>query len=376
MMNTAGLAAEDVEAVEERAAILEHDAGLSRSEAEEKAVGKAENRAREGLHEGHNRDTIGPYTGHNEAPRGPDINTPSKPAAAVPTAHPAPIAADPLAAWIAEGIAVLGTYESGAAIATGEDYRKAFTKDLREVASLREGRGDAAGRAKGTKIERFRFIPGDAGLLCIDIDMGHEDGGNGLSAFYVFFMHLGLTLPDYLKDIPAGSFPCYTKTPGGGFHLHFKYKGAKRYPHQYLAQGVEVFHFGNALTAPGSKKATGDYTLFGTLAQAPTLPAVIENRLIPYQDARPGAVKPRFTYERPDWQKTPPPMTMIAQWAVEDGNFDGRNRLCFEIARRAARTDYGYTAEEVEDFLKSYPQTAGHAQIRDAVKSAFKGRSK
>jgi len=370
MMNLDGLAADRAEAITERAAILEYDTGLSRPEAEAQAEKWATNRPQLD----HKKATIRPQMGHKQATGAPDIKTPTQPETDAPTARLAPLPSDPLAAWIAEGIAVLGTYESGAAIATGEDYRKAFTKDFGEVAALRDGRGDAVGRAKGTRIERFRFIPGDAGLLCIDIDMGHEDGGDGLAAFYVYFMQLGLTLPDYLKDIGAGSFPCYTKTPGGGFHLHFKYKGAKRYPHQYLAQGVEVFHFGNALTAPGSKKATGDYILFGTLAQAPTLPSVIENRLIPYQDAKPGSVKPRFTYERPDWQKTPPPLSMIAQWAYGDGNFDGRNRLCFEIARRAARTDYGYTAEEVEDFLRSYPLTTGHKQIRDAVHSAFKGR--
>ena len=57
-----------------------------------------------------------------------------------------------------------------------EDYRKAFIKDFAEISTLREGRGDLAGRAQGIKIKGFRFIPRDAGLLCIDIDMGHEDG--------------------------------------------------------------------------------------------------------------------------------------------------------------------------------------------------------
>jgi len=68
-----------------------------------------------------------------------------------------------------------------------EDYRKAFINDLAEIAALREGRGDLAGWAQGAKIEGFRFIPGDAGLLCIDIDMGCADGGNGLASFYAFF---------------------------------------------------------------------------------------------------------------------------------------------------------------------------------------------
>jgi len=225
-----------------------------------------------------------------------------------------------------------------------EDCRKAFIKDLAEIATLREGRGDLAWCAQGVKIERFRFIPGDAGLLCIDIDMGCEGGANGLASFYAFFAQRGLALPDYLQHIQAGSFPCYTKNPSGGFHSHFKHKGMKR------------------------------YILVGSFAQAPTLPAIIENSLTPYQDEKPGVVKPHFIYERPDWQKIPPPLSMIPQWDYVEENFDGWNRLRFEIARRAARTDYGYTATEVEDFLRSCPQTAGHKQIKDAVKSAFKGR--
>ena len=44
-----------------------------------------------------------------------------------------------------------------------EDYRKAFIKDLAEIAALREGRGDLAGWAQAVKIEvsqsviNFRF---------------------------------------------------------------------------------------------------------------------------------------------------------------------------------------------------------------------------
>ena len=91
-----------------------------------------------------------------------------------------------------------------------EDCRKAFIKDLAEIATLREGRGDLAWCAQGVKIERFRFIPGDAGLLCIDIDMGCEGGANGLASFYAFFAQRGLALPDYLQHIQAGFFPCYT----------------------------------------------------------------------------------------------------------------------------------------------------------------------
>jgi hypothetical protein len=88
-----------------------------------------------------------------------------------------------------------------------EDCRKAFINDLAEIAALREGRGDLAGWAQSVKIERFRFIPRHAGLLCIDIDMGCADGINGLASFYAFFAQAGLALPHYLQNIQAGSFP-------------------------------------------------------------------------------------------------------------------------------------------------------------------------
>jgi len=99
----------------------------------------------------------------------------------------------------------------------------------------------------------------------------------------IFFVQRGLALPDYLQNIQAGSFPCYTKNPSAGFHFYFKHKGMKR------------------------------YILVGSFAHAPTLPAIIENSLTPYQDKMSGIVKPHFIYERPDWQKIPPPLSMIVQ---------------------------------------------------------------
>ena len=76
----------------------------------------------------------------------------------------------------AQGIHLIGAYESGAMIAKQEPEN--FTKDPTEVTALIEGRGDRQGRARGTRIERFYFIPKDAGLICLDIDRkpGKVDG--------------------------------------------------------------------------------------------------------------------------------------------------------------------------------------------------------
>lgn len=329
MINLDALTIDEREIFHERAAILEYEAGKPRGEAEAQAY------------------------------------------QAIIDARPAGLmTGDPLLYWIAQGIRVIGAYPTGAAIASGEDYPAAFTTDPEDIKGLREGLGDSKGRAKGTPINRFRFIPGDAELICFDLDRGHADGGDGIKSFYALFKREGLLLPDYLADIER--FPCHTRTPSGGVHLHFKYTGTIQYKHQYFTRDVEVFHFGNTLTAPGSRKESGDYRLYGTLDAAPILPPIIERRLTNNENT-PANIIPRFTYDRPE-RKGPPSLDMIADWAIRDGNYNGKNRLCFEIARRAARTDYEYTAAEVESYLQTLPQTAGHKQIRDAVQSAFKGK--
>jgi hypothetical protein len=63
---------------------------------------------------------------------------------------------------------------------------------------------------------------------------------------------------------------------------------------------------------------------------------------------------------------------MIAEWAEQDGAYSGKNELCHEIALRAARADYNYSADQVIAFLQSHPRTEGHEQIKDAVLSAFR----
>jgi hypothetical protein len=161
------------------------------------------------------------------------------------------------------GIPLIGAYPSGAAIGKGKGYAAAFTTDVGEIAALMAGR---EGRAKGSAIARFYFIPADAGLLCLDIDR-KPGKADGLQELYKLFPRD--TLPRALQDIDR-FFPCYVSTPSGGYHLYFKYKGPP-VKKTDLAPEVEIKHGKPGLTAPGSRKENGAYILHGELAAAPPL---------------------------------------------------------------------------------------------------------
>jgi hypothetical protein len=170
------------------------------------------------------------------------------------------------------GIPIIGAYESGAMVAKQEPEN--FTTDVGEIADLMAGKGNRRGRAKGTPITRFYFIPADAELLCFDIDRkpGKVDG---LEELYKLFGRD--TLPSYLQDIELHN-PCYVSTPSGGYHLYFKYHG-EPVGKLDLAPGVEVKHGRPGLTVPGSRKANGEYILHGDINDAPDLDWIILDRI-------------------------------------------------------------------------------------------------
>ena len=116
----------------------------------------------------------------------------------------------------------------------------------------------------------FRFIPSEAGLLCLDIDKNHSDGADGEANFYRLLRARGYDpLPLMLRDLRA--FPVRVETPNGGLHLYFSYNG-QAIKKAKLAEGIEVFHV-DPLTAAGSRKESGEYVLYGELDNAPPLPA-------------------------------------------------------------------------------------------------------
>ena len=269
------------------------------------------------------------------------------------------------------GANVIGAFPSGAFIAKGEDFHAAFTADTETIKALMSGNGDKQGRAKGQRIDRFRFCPAPAGLLCLDIDRGHENEKDGLAEFYAMFEKEGTpraALPSMFLDIGAGTFPVYTSTPRGGYHLYFKYSGPE-IKKCLLAPNVEIFHSNSYLTAPGSVKEGKPYVLHGRIADAPALPPIIDRRLPKPKTEAKGKAFFTFGNER---EKNVPELDQIAAWAEQDKTYSGKNELCHEIALRAARAGYNYSADEVITFLKTYPRTSGHDQIRDAVLSAFR----
>jgi hypothetical protein len=216
----AGLSPDEREQFTERAAIMEYDGGLNRSAAETRAAAEL-------------------FTQKYPAPEKPVCRG----SAAIKKTLAAGI---PLKDFFAE---------------SKDKDPAAYTSDLQEIAALwKQG------------VRRFKaFIRGRFVVLDIDRKPGKADG---LESLYKLFPPD--TMPQAFRDIPGGSFPCYTQTPSGGFHLYFRYDGPELKLRE-LAAGVEIKEW--QITAPGSGKETGPYILHGELAGAPPLYGVIMERI-------------------------------------------------------------------------------------------------
>lgn len=237
-----------------------------------------------------------------------------------------------------------------------------------ELESAMQGEGDARGAGRGQVVSRFAFVPASGGYIVLDLDRGHADGADGVAEIQRLLA--GKPLVDTFRNLDA--FPAYTRTPKGGYHLFFRYAGSRQYGPQSIAPGVEVAHVRHLITAAGSERGGTRYTFHGNLDAAPPFPPALEAMLKPIAEYRPAPTpKPYFpkpgTHERMSLDR-------IAQYALDDGDHGGsRNRLCFEVARRARSKSYG--AEEVKAFLRIFPNIAGlpDREIDSAVNSAFKG---
>jgi hypothetical protein len=206
------LAPEDREQFAERAAILEYDAGLSRADAEARALR--------------------------------EIITRKYPAPEKPVYRGSAAIRKTLAAEI-------GINEF---LTTSKDNDPAaYTAGIQ-----------AAKAAWDRGARRFKaFVRGR--FLAIDIDR-HPGKTDGLETFYRLFPRE--TLPEELTDIAGGSFLCYVQTPNGGIHLYFEYTGPEVKLRE-LAPGIEIKEW--QITAPGSRRENGGYVLYGELADAPPL---------------------------------------------------------------------------------------------------------
>jgi hypothetical protein len=145
-----------------------------------------------------------------------------------------------------------------------EKWPDVATNDIKRIGQYQSG-----ALWPNAPISLFRFIPAEAGLLCVDIDKGHSNGVDGEAEFYRLMRARGYDpLPPLLRDLRA--FPVRVETPSGGLHLYFSHNG-QPVEKAVLAESVEVFH-SDPLTAAGSQKENKAYTLYGELDEAPPLP--------------------------------------------------------------------------------------------------------
>lgn len=259
----------------------------------------------------------------------------------------------PLKHFLEYGIKLIPTYPDGRTLGTWKDPGNFTAAPDRIAAYWKEG------------FRRFQFHPIDNGLLCFDID--RKKGKDGLLELYRLFETSAM--PSYLVD--AESFPAVTVTPSGGLHLYFKYTGEK-YKSGEIAEGLEAVHYNHLLTAPGSRKESGEYTFYGDLNQAPQLPPVLQNFLTEYREQK--KLTPVWTYNQTE--RGPLSLEDIRGIIDRQGEYSpeaSRNRYTYEIAKFAQRK--GYSAGAVETYIRGMleaPDFNGE-EISRTVESAYKG---
>jgi hypothetical protein len=263
----------------------------------------------------------------------------------------------------AQGIGLIGAYPTKAMIDKQEPGN--YTTDGAEITALMAGQGDRQGRAKGTPIKRFYFIPQAAGLFCLDID-AKEGKENGLKELLKVFDPV--TLPDELTDI-EGNFPCYVKTPNNGYHLYFKYSG-EQVKNTALFPGIETKHGKPGLTAPGSENAEGKpYILYGATENAPPLFGLILDKI-----KRQGLIKqetkePQKTAARVPAQWTQKQRIDMETLAAETtgGNHDKQ----VQFAGKCFRCKFSFA--DCLYFVKSRPDIFGTGRDTETtIKSVYK----
>lgn len=115
----------------------------------------------------------------------------------------------------------------------------------------------------------FATIPARASFLVLDIDIKH--GINGINEIKKYYNQNNVSIQE-LNEAP------YTITPGGGFHLWFRFCGTDVVNNKILPN-VEV-KYTTLVTAPGSADVRGKYILHGNLSEAPELPTIFKKLLV------------------------------------------------------------------------------------------------
>lgn len=211
-------------------------------------------------------------------------------------------------------------------------------------------------------IERYIFIPKEAGLLCLDLDRNHDDGADGVNNFYSWLKKNGLEQIPLFKNLDGGSFPTYTKTASGGLHLYFKCTGDLK-TFSAIAPGVEIKYNGLNLTAGGSMKNGKAYSLHGELNKAPIIPAPLLFRLSKVLSQETPRQKPTA---RPYQAKEKRGFTsdQLLNFARQDAR-GGNHDIILQMAGRLKRA--GYSEADAAATIIQTPEHQGRRDKQDTI---------
>ena len=266
-----------------------------------------------------------------------------------------PMHPKPLRHFIETGIGLIPTYPGGKTHGSWKD-KKNFLYSIEQV-----------GRFWSKDIRWFQLYPYQSDLVVLDIDV--KNGKNGINDLYRLFEDT--PAPTYLESVDM--HPCHVKTPSGGYHLYFLYAGRKQFQSGLMRQdmpGLEVIHYNHVLTAPGSERENGRYTLYGSLEQAPRLPLILEKRLSEYGEKKQStnSRRPQYAYDNHDM-----PLEKIHETVTRQGEHEhSRNAKCYAIATFAKKKNYGPV--DVENYISNHFVESDFPdnEIKQIVKSAFR----
>lgn len=213
-------------------------------------------------------------------------------------------------------------------------------------------------------IERFIFIPKEAGFLCFDLDRNHNDGADGVNNFYSWLKDNGLEQIPLFKNLDGGSFPTYTTTASGGLHLYFKCTGELK-TFATIAPGVEIKYNGLNITAGGSVKNGKAYSLHGELNKAPIIPAPLLLKLskVLSKDLNKEQAK---TTAKPYQAKEKRGFTsdQLLDFARQDSR-GGNHDIILQMAGRLKRA--GYSEADTIAIIEATPEHQGRKDKQDTI---------
>lgn len=209
-------------------------------------------------------------------------------------------------------------------------------------------------------IERFIFIPKEAGFLCFDLDRNHNDGADGVNNFYSWLKDNGLEQIPLFKNLDGGSFPTYTTTASGGLHLYFKCTGELK-TFATIAPGVEIKYNGLNITAGGSVKNGKAYSLHGELNKAPIIPAPLLLKL-----SKVLSKEQAKTTARPYQAKEKKGFTsdQLLDFARQDSR-GGNHDIILQMAGRLKRA--GYSEADTIAIIEATPEHQGRKDKQDTI---------